>query len=110
MSYLDRFHDYAENIRKRTEEHFSNIESRGKRLEVKNVRLADTSSERISDWAAAQKAKETNGSMLGRVIGDVHLTDKKTGKTLEKHDGYTLNMFPHVNALVQPFEGYFLQF
>ena len=99
MSYLDRFHDYAENIRRRTEEHFGNIESRKHRLEVSNVRLADTGPERIHDWTAFQKAKETNGSFLGRVVGDVKLIHKDSGKVVDKQKDYTLNMFPHVNAL-----------
>lgn len=99
MSYIDRFNDYAESIRKRTEEHFSDIESRNKHLKVTNIRLADTSVDRMHDWSTAQKAKERNGSFMGRVIGDVHLIDKKTGKTIEKKNGYTLNMFPHANAL-----------
>ena len=61
LSYLDRFKDYAENIRRRTEEHFGSIESRKHRLEVSNVRLADSGADRIHDWASFQKAKETNG-------------------------------------------------
>lgn len=99
LSYLDRFNDYAENIRRRTEEHFGDIESRKHRLEVSNVRLADTSHDRIHNWTEFQKAKENNGSFLGRVVGDVKLINKETGKVVDHQKNYTLNMFPHVNAL-----------
>ena len=99
LSYLDRFKDYAENIRRRTEEHFGSIESRKHRLEVSNVRLADSGADRIHDWASFQKAKETNGSFLGRVVGDVKLIHKETGKVVDHQKNYTMNMFPHVNTL-----------
>jgi len=96
--YHDRFFNYAENIRKRTAEMLP-TESRKRTLEVKNIRLEDTSPDRIHRWDEFQKAKEIGGSFLGRVVADVTLRDKKTGKVVDAKKDHTLTYFPHMNAL-----------
>jgi len=98
MNYLERFQQYADNIKRHTEAIFP-IESRRKRLEVSNVRIEDASAERAHNWSDFQKAKENDRSFMGRIVGDVKLLDKATGNVLEHKKGYTLNMFPHVTAL-----------
>ena len=98
MDYKERFKSYAESILQRTKDALP-TESRGRTLEVKNLRLEDANEDRIHHWHEFQKAKETGGSFLGRVVGDVKLIDKKTGKTIDEIKDHTLNFFPHVNAL-----------
>lgn len=98
MNYLERFDQYVDSIKKHTETLFP-IESRKKRLEITNVRVADTSHERAHNWADFQKAKEHDRSFMGRIVGDVTLRDKASGEVLEHKKDYTLNMFPHVTAL-----------
>lgn len=98
MNYLDRFNNYVDTIKKHTESMFP-IESRKKRLEVSNVRVVDTDMERAHRWPEFQKAKETDRSFLGRVVGDVKLVDKSTGAVIDHKKDYTINAFPHVTAL-----------
>ena len=81
---------YGEAVAEAIEDLFP-VETKDREIVVTNVK---TDPGAFNDYKAQYDSKMYGGSLLGRVFGDVKVTDKKTGKVIVEKKGRTLAQVP----------------